>query len=194
MEKGIAESIIEGTDATEETEEVEEVSIDEEFEGYIANIDDIKRNIRQKANKLRGNPKTPATKEELASILDVLAGDILDLLGDITSSTGDTLTQLVEVTEEFDEEGEGEEAGGDDAEESETAEGIGEDTVQVYTTLLATAEFLSKQKENFSEEAKAACEGLIKMQEAAMVLIEAEFSAEELRSRAMKLMEQASAI
>jgi len=189
MEKGIAESIIEGTDApeTEEVEEVEEVSIDEEFEGYLANIDDIKRNIRQRANKLRGNPKTPATKEELASILDVLAGDILDLLGDITSSTGDTLTQLVEVTEEEDDD--------EELEEKEEADvGIGDDTVQVYTTLLATSEFLSKKKESFSDEDKAACDGLIKMQEAAMALLESEFSAEELRNRAMKLMEQASAI
>ena len=190
MEKGIAESIIEGTDApeTEEVEEVEEVSIDEEFEGYLANIDDIKRNIRQKANKLRGNPKTPATKEELASILDVLAGDILDLLGDITSSTGDTLTQLVEVTE-------GEEDDDEELEEKEEAdEGIGDDTVQVYTTLLATSEFLSKKKESFSDEDKAVCEGFIKMQEATMALLESEFSAEELRNRAMKLMGQASAI
>jgi len=121
----------------------------------------------------------------------VLVGEVLDLFGDVTKSTGETLSQLVEFTEDV---AGAEDEDDDDEENSEESPEIGDDTVQVYTTLLANAEAMRKIGgiESLPPEYKTTCEGLVKMNEAAMVLLEGEFSPEVLRDRAKKLMEQAA--
>jgi hypothetical protein len=185
--KGIAASIID-----EGEEETELSSIDEEFDGYAANLEEMKETLRKRATKLRASGKTPASKEDLAALYDLLVGEVLDLFGDVTKSTGETLSQLVEFTEDV--AGEEDEDEDDEENTEEDSPEIGDDTVQVYTTLLANAEAMRKigAVEALPPEYKTTCEGLVKMNEAAMALLEGEFSPEVLRDRAKKLMEQAA--
>jgi hypothetical protein len=178
--KGIAEQII---NEEIEEEEGEEVSLEEELGNLQTGVEDIQERFRNTASNLRSASRTPASKAELATFYEDMAGDLLELLKDALGAVSAGFQELGD--EEEDEEGEGEE-------ESDEPD---DNTVQVYTTVVMNAELFKTMAADtqFSEAHRQSFEHMQRLNEDSIQIFEEQYDAGKLRELAQKRMAEAKA-
>lgn len=176
------------TESTEDTEP-QMMSIEDEFTGYATAADDLQKRLDKLSSRLLEKGDASAKASDLAAVVGILRGDVVELFKDQTNSCG---ALFVDAFNALSEEGEGDDDG-EEGDEGESGE-LDQDAIQLYATLYANAKAFEGMVSQVPDEQKgiSGFQSMIAMNQDGMKLIEEQVGPE-VKAAAEKWLADAAA-
>ena len=150
---------------SEGVESPQEVSIEDEFLEYASLAESLQKRLDKLSARLLETPEAPVKASDLAALVGIIRGDVVETFKDQTNSCGALFVEIVNSLPAEDE-GEGEEG------EEEGDEELDPGAIQLYATLYANAQAFEGMAKQAPEEQKGGFQSMIQMNQDGMKLIE----------------------